>query len=292
MSGPRGCPPSTCGVRRRPRPAPLRGPARRGVTRALATGDRGRVAGADDGQPPARQATPDEDSLIRIHRLLEEPGVPRYVVEAVVHHELVHAICRRRSATAPAVCPHAPVPRQRERQFRALRPSQRPRMHACGAAPARRAESAARRPGDEPSPPKGASRPSAPIAFPTLSRFKACLQPPDNSVDKPLSPKDAPTADRQRRKRFRENCGAMIWNPSRLAPNPAFCSEFDQDSPDKTSSALPRGFAATGCVSEHPPEVRGRSLRFRSIRTGERAAEPGDAANLSSGPKQASKSSP
>lgn len=32
-----------------------------------------------------------EDKLIRLHRLLDNPRVPRYVVEAVVYHELLHA---------------------------------------------------------------------------------------------------------------------------------------------------------------------------------------------------------
>ena len=32
-----------------------------------------------------------EDKLIRIHRVLDQPKVPRYVVEAVVYHELLHA---------------------------------------------------------------------------------------------------------------------------------------------------------------------------------------------------------
>lgn len=32
-----------------------------------------------------------EDNLIRLHRVLDQPGVPRHVVEAVVYHELLHA---------------------------------------------------------------------------------------------------------------------------------------------------------------------------------------------------------
>jgi hypothetical protein len=32
-----------------------------------------------------------EDNLIRLHRVLDQPGIPRYVLEAVVHHELLHA---------------------------------------------------------------------------------------------------------------------------------------------------------------------------------------------------------
>jgi hypothetical protein len=32
-----------------------------------------------------------EDNLIRLHRALDQPGVPRHVLEAVVYHELLHA---------------------------------------------------------------------------------------------------------------------------------------------------------------------------------------------------------
>jgi predicted metal-dependent hydrolase len=32
-----------------------------------------------------------EDRLIRVHRVLDRPGIPRYVVESVVYHELLHA---------------------------------------------------------------------------------------------------------------------------------------------------------------------------------------------------------
>ncbi|HYG63156.1 MAG TPA: hypothetical protein VEL74_11285 [Thermoanaerobaculia bacterium] len=60
-----------------------------------------------------------EDNLIRIHRLLDDPGIPRYVVEAVVYHELLHA-------DMPPVIQngrrlfHTPEFRRRERQFRQL----------------------------------------------------------------------------------------------------------------------------------------------------------------------------
>lgn len=33
----------------------------------------------------------EEDNLVRIHPALDRPGVPRYVVEAIVYHELLHA---------------------------------------------------------------------------------------------------------------------------------------------------------------------------------------------------------
>ena len=58
-----------------------------------------------------------EDKLIRIHRALDQPTVPRYVVEAVVYHELLHA------AIPPVVQNgrrhvHTPEFRRRERLFR------------------------------------------------------------------------------------------------------------------------------------------------------------------------------
>jgi hypothetical protein len=58
-----------------------------------------------------------EDKLIRIHRALDQPTVPRYVVEAVVYHELLHA------AIPPVVqngrrFVHTPEFRRRERLFR------------------------------------------------------------------------------------------------------------------------------------------------------------------------------
>jgi SprT-like family protein len=60
-----------------------------------------------------------EDKLIRIHRALDQPHVPRYVVEAVVYHELLHA------AIPPVVQNgrrhvHTPEFRRRERLFRNL----------------------------------------------------------------------------------------------------------------------------------------------------------------------------
>jgi hypothetical protein len=58
-----------------------------------------------------------EDRLIRIHRVLDRPGVPRYVVESVVFHELLHA------ALPPVLRNgrryfHTPEFRRRERRFR------------------------------------------------------------------------------------------------------------------------------------------------------------------------------
>jgi hypothetical protein len=60
-----------------------------------------------------------EDNLIRIHRVLDDPGVPRYVVEAVVHHELLHADMPPEIRDGRRFF-HTPEFRQRERQFRLL----------------------------------------------------------------------------------------------------------------------------------------------------------------------------
>lgn len=58
-----------------------------------------------------------EDRLIRLHRVLDRPEVPRYVIESVVFHELLHA------AISPVVRNgrryfHTAEFRRRERQFR------------------------------------------------------------------------------------------------------------------------------------------------------------------------------
>ena len=60
-----------------------------------------------------------EDNLIRVHRVLDDPGVPRYVVEAVVHHELLHADMPPEIRNGRRFF-HTPEFRQRERQFRML----------------------------------------------------------------------------------------------------------------------------------------------------------------------------
>lgn len=60
-----------------------------------------------------------EDNLIRIHRVLDDPGVPRHVVEAVVHHELLHADMPPEIRNGRR-CFHTPEFRRRERHFRHL----------------------------------------------------------------------------------------------------------------------------------------------------------------------------
>jgi predicted metal-dependent hydrolase len=60
-----------------------------------------------------------EDNLIRLHRVLDQPKVPRHVIEAVVYHELLHA-------DMPPVVRngrryfHTPEFRRRERLYRHL----------------------------------------------------------------------------------------------------------------------------------------------------------------------------
>jgi predicted metal-dependent hydrolase len=60
-----------------------------------------------------------EDKLIRIHRVLDDPSVPRYVVEAVVHHELLHADMPPEVRGGKRQF-HTPEFRRRERLYRNL----------------------------------------------------------------------------------------------------------------------------------------------------------------------------
>jgi len=60
-----------------------------------------------------------EDRLIRIHRVLDDPGVPRFVVEAVVYHELLHADMPPEVRGGKRFF-HTPEFRRRERLYRNL----------------------------------------------------------------------------------------------------------------------------------------------------------------------------
>ncbi|HJX29714.1 MAG TPA: SprT-like domain-containing protein, partial [Thermoanaerobaculia bacterium] len=60
-----------------------------------------------------------EDRLIRLHRVLDQPGVPRYVIEAVVFHELLHADMPPLVHNGRRYF-HTPEFRQREREYRHL----------------------------------------------------------------------------------------------------------------------------------------------------------------------------
>lgn len=60
-----------------------------------------------------------EDRLIRVHRVLDDPEVPRYVVEAVVYHELLHADMPPEVVNGRRHF-HTPEFRRRERIYRNL----------------------------------------------------------------------------------------------------------------------------------------------------------------------------
>lgn len=60
-----------------------------------------------------------EDTLIRVHRVLDDPSVPRHVVEAVVYHELLHADMPPVVANGRRYF-HTPEFRKRERLYRNL----------------------------------------------------------------------------------------------------------------------------------------------------------------------------
>ncbi len=57
-----------------------------------------------------------EDHVIRIHPLLDDAEVPRYVVESVIYHELLHAAMPP-VASGNRRCVHSPEFRRREQQF-------------------------------------------------------------------------------------------------------------------------------------------------------------------------------
>lgn len=60
-----------------------------------------------------------EDGLIRIHRVLDDVKIPRYVLEAVVFHEMLHADMPPEVKNGRR-CFHSPEFRRRERRFRQL----------------------------------------------------------------------------------------------------------------------------------------------------------------------------
>lgn len=65
-----------------------------------------------------------EDRLIRIHRILDDPGVPRYVVEAVVYHEMLHSDMPPEVRNGRRLF-HTPEFRRRERLYRNLSRAER-----------------------------------------------------------------------------------------------------------------------------------------------------------------------
>lgn len=58
----------------------------------------------------------ERDRLIRVHRLLDQPFVPRYVVENVVFHEMLHQLIPRQLRNGRWSI-HPPEFRQQERRF-------------------------------------------------------------------------------------------------------------------------------------------------------------------------------
>ncbi len=87
-----------------------------------------------------------EDKLIRIHRVLNNPQVPRYVVEAVVHHELLHADMPPEVRGGKRLF-HTPEFRRRERLYRNLGRAERwIGEHLSELLRARQALTAARKP--------------------------------------------------------------------------------------------------------------------------------------------------
>jgi hypothetical protein len=65
-----------------------------------------------------------EDRLIRLHRVLDHPEVPRYVVEAVVYHEMLHADMPPEMHNGKRYF-HTPEFRRRERLYRNLTRAER-----------------------------------------------------------------------------------------------------------------------------------------------------------------------
>ncbi len=65
-----------------------------------------------------------EDHVIRIHPLLDDPNVPRYVVESVIYHELLHAEMPP-SASGGRRCIHSPEFRRREAEYPEYRRAER-----------------------------------------------------------------------------------------------------------------------------------------------------------------------
>jgi hypothetical protein len=65
-----------------------------------------------------------EDRLIRLHRVLDHPEVPRYVIEAVVYHEMLHADMPPEIRGGKRFF-HTPEFRRRERQYRNLTRAER-----------------------------------------------------------------------------------------------------------------------------------------------------------------------
>ena len=63
--------------------------------------------------------------LIKIDSLLDTPKVPQYVVETVLHHEMLHAVVVPKKDSAGRMIVHTPEFRYRERSFPAFRDTEK-----------------------------------------------------------------------------------------------------------------------------------------------------------------------
>ena len=65
-----------------------------------------------------------DSRVIRIHPALDQPGVPRYFVEWIVFHEMLHHLYRARAASDGRRCVHPPEFVEHERRFHAFHRAQ------------------------------------------------------------------------------------------------------------------------------------------------------------------------
>jgi hypothetical protein len=65
-----------------------------------------------------------ESRVIRIHPALDQPRVPRYFVEWIVFHEMLHDLYRARPASESRRCLHPPELLEHERRFHAFHRAQ------------------------------------------------------------------------------------------------------------------------------------------------------------------------
>ena len=73
-----------------------------------------------------------DSRVIRIHPALDQPKVPRYFVEWIVFHEMLHHVYRARAADDGRRCVHPPEFMQPERRFQvSSSPVSRPQTNWC-----------------------------------------------------------------------------------------------------------------------------------------------------------------
>jgi hypothetical protein len=92
-----------------------------------------------------------ESRVIRIHPALDQPGVPRFFVEWIVFHEMLHHLYRARAGSERRRGVHPPEFVEHERRFHAFHRAQAwesPTSISCSPAPrGRQAPTELRRPG-------------------------------------------------------------------------------------------------------------------------------------------------